>query len=685
MTKPGQTPQDLLDLAGEYAEPDHDTWMAIVEKSLKGKPYEKLTKKSYDGIALKPLYTAAADALQDRERPGQAPYTRGHAPLGSTETGWDVRCFSSHPDPKEANRQILSDLEKGATSIWLKLDPTGKTGTVIKSRGDMESLLDDVFLDLAPVMLDPGGPSLPPAAYLMAVLEQRGVDAHVFHGNFGADPLSTLAAVGKVIVPMETLLGRMADLAAHVAKTYPGAKALNISSAIYHSAGCSEAQELGFALATAVEYLRHMTQAGLSVDGACQQTAFTLTCDADIFLSIAKLRVVRQLWAKIAAECGSSTAGQKAPIHAVTAPRMFSQRDPWVNILRSTAACFGAAVGGADAITVLPFESAIGLATHFGRRIARNTQIVLQEESGLSRVTDPAGGAWMMESLTDDLADSAWTVFQSIESQGGMASALSTGSVADMIAATEVERAKNIASRKDPLTGVSEFPDIAETPVDIDEPDLSAITAAADERATQTTGVLDSLPDHGEGALMEALVEAARNDSSAATIGTVLRGSPMEIKPLPQHRLAEHFETLRDAADHYLKTHGQRPKIFLANIGRIADFTARATFAMNLFEAGGFEVISGFGGDKPEDIVVNFQESDAPAVVICSTDAIYEDVGVAVAQSLKAADAALIFLATRPSDQEQDQRNAGVNDYIFMGCDVLDILKKTHTDLGVTQ
>ncbi|MFL2769929.1 MAG: methylmalonyl-CoA mutase family protein [Rhodospirillaceae bacterium] len=685
MTSSGQTEKDLLALAGEYAAPNQDAWLAIVEDSLRGTPYEKLITKNYDSIALKPLYTRSGSAIEHSNIPGQLAFAGYRASLGKIQENWDVRCFSSHPDPKEANLQILEDLEKGATSVWLKLDSTGKKGTVIKSRKDLELLLNGVLLDLAPVILDPGGPSLPPAAYLMAVLEERGFDPKQFQGNFGADPLSTLATSGKVIVPMDTLLGRMADLAGYVASNYASAKALNISTTVYHSAGCSEAQELGIALATGVEYLRGMTQAGMSIDEACRQISFTLTCDTDISLSIGKLRAARQLWARVTEECAATLPGQMASLHAVTAPRMFSQRDPWINILRGTAACFGAAIGGADAITVLPFESALGLSTEIGRRIARNTQIILQEESGLSLVTDPAGGSWMIESLTNELAKTAWTIFQSIECEGGMAVALETGTVARIIAEKKTERFQNIAMRREQITGVSEFPNIVETRVDVDTPDLVAVVSAADDRASEAAGIVDTLPKHGDGVLMAALVDAAQKNVSATNIGLVLRGSPMEISPLPQHRLAENFEALRDSSDHWLETYGQRPRIFVANIGDIADFTARATFARNMFEAGGFEVILGSGGKKQADIVSEFEESGASVVIVCSTDALYEDIGLKFAQAFKDAGANPLYFAGRPFDAYQGEHKPLIDEFIFTGCNVLEVLKNTQSALGLSQ
>ncbi len=681
MTEPTSNQSDILALASDFPAPDTEAWMDLVEKSLAGKPYEKLTSTTYDGIGIKPLYTAL-DKAPDPGFPGVAPFIRGTTVQGNSQSGWDVRCLSAHPDPEEANRQILADLEKGATSVTLKLDPTGRAGTVVKSRADFELLLRGVYLDLAPVVLDPGGPSLPPAAYLINILSRTDEGLTKFAGNFGADPLSTLASVGKVIVPMETLLGRMADLACYVNHNLPNARALNISTEAYHSAGCSEAQELGVALATSLEYMRHLTDAGLSAAEASKQIAFTITCDADIFLTIAKIRALRQLWAR-AAEVISDHCIPTVPVYALTAPRMMSRRDPWVNILRTTAACFAAGVAGADAVTVLPHESAVGLPTSFGRRIARNAQIVLQEESYINRVVDPAGGSWMVENVTRELAEVAWAYFQSIEKDGGLAAVLQSGSLASDIADVAAARAVNIARRKDALTGVSEFPNVSEARAKVDTPDIVAIDKAADIRAEKASGEISTLPDHGKGDLMTALVKAVGDNASSATIGAALRGEPMAITPLPRHRLAEDFEALRDASDAFAESTGKRPQVFLANIGRVADFTARATFAKNVVEAGGFETIPGAGGTEISDILDVFSSSGASAAVICSTDELYEQFAADLAKALKEKGAFCVYLAGRAAENEQALRDAGVDDFIYMGCDVLAVLTEGQRNLGV--
>ena len=255
---------DELTLAADFPGADHAAWLKLVEKVLNGVPFDKkLVARSYDGIAIQPLYTRDDwDATGDPSGvPGAAPFTRGGTLLGTSQGGWGVRQSHGHPDPAVANRQILDDLEHGVSSIVLKVDPAGKHGVCIRSRADLDTTLRGVMLDLAPVVLEPTGPSLPVSALVMDLLARSGVKNDAYTGNFGADPLASLAASGTLITALEIVLARMADTACHVSRTYPKARALNVKTAVYHSAGCGEAQELGFAMATAVDYLRAVTKA----------------------------------------------------------------------------------------------------------------------------------------------------------------------------------------------------------------------------------------------------------------------------------------------------------------------------------------------------------------------------------------------------------------------------------------
>lgn len=661
----------VLSLAGDFPAATDEQWLKLLDKVLAGAPFEKkLVSKTYDGIAIRPLYTEAdwKAANDPSGLPGGAPFVRGTKVLGTARDGWTICQVQGHPDPATANAQILQDLENGVGAILLKLDTTGRNGVAVQSLADLEKTLHGVYLDLAPVVIE-GYPSLVFAAQLIQLLQRRG-HVEAFAGNLGLDLISAFAAQGRVTSNLPNALNRTADMAAYVAKHLPNARTFNAGSRVYHSAGASEAQELGAVLAAAVEYLRAMTAGGMDIDAAVGQIAFTLTTDADLFLSVAKIRALRKTWARIAEMSGAAVDNRTAPIGALTAPRMMSRRDPWVNILRTTVACFAAGIAGADVVTALPFDNALGLPSDLSRRIARNTQTVLQEESGLARVIDPAGGAWMFETLTEELAQKAWTFFQEIERAGGMTKAVLDGFVAAKFAATHAERTKNLARRKDPLTGVSEFPHIHETPVETAKPTLPKTKTAG--------GVKVTLPQAGGGQLAAALVEATATADIADIVAALKGEAGASITPLPEVRLAEDFERLRDAGDAFKDRHGARPKVFLASVGTIAEFTARATFAKNFYEAGGFETVAGAGGTDADAIARDFKASRAAFAVMCSTDANYATYGASVAKALKGAGATVVHMAGRGGDNEAALKTAGVDDFIFIGCDVLGLLAALH-------
>jgi methylmalonyl-CoA mutase len=399
---------------------------------------------------------------------------------------------------------------------------------------------------------------------------------------------------------------------------------------LIHNAGGSEAQELAYALAVAVEYLRALEAGGTALDAARAMIYFRLAADADEFLTMAKFRALRTLWARVEDACGLEPA--PCFVAAETAWRMMTRRDPYVNMLRATIAVVGAGLGGADAITVLPFTLALGLPDRFARRIARNTQLVLLEESNLAKVADPAAGAGGIEDLTDKLCRAAWAAFQEIEAAGGAWAALQQGLIQSKVAAVRGAREAAVARRKDALTGTSDFPDLAEAPV----------------------AVLEVAP-------------AAPPPMAAAPA----------FEPLPRIRLAEPFEALRDASDRTLAQTGARPKVFLANLGTPGDFTARATFAKNFFEAGGIEAAGNDGFESRDALVAAFRASAARLACLCSSDEVYAREAVATAQALRDAGAVLL-LAGRPGALETALTQAGVRAFVFAGCDALAALRTTH-------
>ncbi|KIF02342.1 methylmalonyl-CoA mutase [Streptomyces sp. RSD-27] len=619
-------PDDGLSLAAEFPDATHEQWQRLVEgvlrksgKEVSGEAAEAaLSTTLEDGLTTRPLYTApsGADAkARSTGFPGFAPFVRGGTPDGTSTSGWDVRQRIAGSDPVRVNEAALADLENGTTSLWLTV---GRAGVPVAG---LARALDGVYLDLAPVALDAGAESAEAARALLALYTERGVAPEAAVAALGIDPLGHEARTGEALDTAPAV-----ELAREAAASWPGVRALAVDALPYHEAGGSAAEELGLSLATGVAYLRTLTEGGLAAEAAFGQLEFRYAATADQFLTIAKLRAARRLWARVAEACGVAEAGAQRQ-HAVTSPVMMTRRDPWVNMLRTTVASMAAGVGGADSVTVLPFDSELGLPDAFARRIARNTSTILLEESHLARVIDPAGGSYYVEQLTDELAHAAWEFFQTVERAGGLPAALRSGLVAERLAAPWAARSKKLATRREPVTGVSEFPLLSEKPV-------------------------------------------VREAAPAAPGGG-----------LPRVRRDEAYEALRARSDAHLESTGSRPKVFLAALGPAAAHTARATFASNLFQAGGIEPVHDPVSVDAATAAEAYTASGADGVaVLCSSDALYEEQAGAVAAALRAAGASTVFLAGRPGTCA-----GAVDDYVFAGCDAVAVLSSVLDRMGVAQ
>ncbi len=494
-----------LKILDDFPPVSYEAWKAQALADLQGVPFEqKMIAHTYDGVDIQPLYTAESWpwANDPSGFPGSPPYTRGARPLGRSLYGWDVRQEVSNPETATANEVVLGELEGGATSIELKLDAAacagldaddpraaelcGREGVMAYSLGDLDCALKGVQMDLAPVCLEAGAAFLPAAALMAALWEERGVDGSKALGAWNADPLGTLLRDGALSVPLDVALLQMADLAAWTAARVPNVTSVRVSTAVYHHAGSGSVQDLAFGIATAVEYLRAMTGAGLDLDTAVKQITFHETVGCKFFQAIAKLRALRKLWARTIEACGVDLqCASHLRVVVETSRRVVTHRDAWVNLLRNTAACFAGALGGADAIITLPMDVAVGPSDEISRRLARNTQVILQEECHLGKVVDPAGGSWFLESLTDEMAEKAWSLFQQVEAQGGMIQAATSGWVGEQIRAVEKRREHDIATRKAGITGVSVHPDVFEKEFSRPTPDYAGL------RATAAAGLLE--------------------------------------------------------------------------------------------------------------------------------------------------------------------------------------------------
>ncbi|HKI17956.1 MAG TPA: acyl-CoA mutase large subunit family protein, partial [Isosphaeraceae bacterium] len=538
---------------------------------------------------IQPIYTAESwpSANDPSGFPGSLPYTRGTRPLGHSVDGWDVRQEVSNPEPAAANEVVLGELKQGVTSIELKLDAAacagldaddprsaelcGREGVMAYSLGDLDQALKGVKLDVAPVSLEAGTAFLPAAALLAALWEERGVDGSKALGAFNADPLGTLMRDGALPVPLDVALVQMADLATWTASHLPNVTSVRVSTAVYHHAGSGSVQDLAFAMATAVEYLRAMTNAGLDLDAATKQIAFHETVGCKFFQAIAKLRALRKLWARTIEACSADVKTASClRVVVETSRRVITHRDPWVNLLRNTAACFAGAIGGADAIITLPMDVAVGSSDEVTRRLARNTQVILQEECHLGEVVDPAGGSWFLETLTDEMAEKAWSLFQQVESLGGMIQAATSGWIRDQIRAVEERREQDIATRKAGITGVSEHPDVFEKEFSRPTLDYAGLRASAAGRLMKwrrgrapVAALCDVLAKQrlGSGDLMAAAVKAACAGATIGELTSALAGPAAQREaarttPLAVAPYAAAYEQLRDMVDAYAQTHG---------------------------------------------------------------------------------------------------------------------------------
>jgi methylmalonyl-CoA mutase len=610
-----------LRLAADFAPATHDDWRKLVDGVLKGAPFEKLVGKTADGLKIDPIYPRAKGAAPIAGRPAAAP--------------WQIMQRIDHPDAAEASAQAVHDLENGATGLTLVFaGANGAYGFGLEPTAEaIEKVLGGVFLDAGiSIELQVGPQSRMAAIHVAEYVKRKGLDPAACNIRFGLDPIGACAVWGSSpyawteIVPAVT--GAVKGLATMGFKG-PFAVA---DGRVIHDAGGSEVQELAFVLASGVAYLRALEGAGVALEDAQGMVYARLSADADEFLTLAKFRALRLLWARIEQACGLTP--KPMFVAADTAWRMLTQRDPYVNMLRATIATFSAGLGGANAVTVLPHTLALGLPDPFARRVARNTQLVLLEESNLAKVSDPAAGSGGIESLTQQLCEAAWTLFQEIEQAGGVFASLEQNLIQRKVAATRAVREQNIAKRKEVLTGATEFPNLHE----------------ADVAVLEARPVV--LAPYGEGKFkFDAL-------------------SPM--------RLAAPFEALRDRSDQILKEKGARPRIFLANLGTAADFTARATFAKSFFETGGIEAVDTEGFTDPAALATAFKASGAALACLCSSDKVYAAHATAAAGALQAAKAKHIYLAGRPGEQETGLRAAGVNDFVMAGGDALTVLQEAY-------
>ena len=602
-----------------------DDWMALVQQLLLGRGVDELSSVTRDGIEVQLLYTDGPD------RPAA---NAAAADPRRSEKGWDIRAVhvlasgvgAGRGDLDALRMQIKDDLAGGATSLELEAAPD-------TTAADLDRVLSDVDLSQTPVALAPH--AYTDAARALGALALRRGSVLAAGSSLGLDPLGEWARSGKRVAEAAVRGGMQIATAADTLG--PAVRAFTVDATRYADAGATEAQALGWATTTGVAYLRALVEAGLPVNAAAKLIGFRLAATADQFVTIAGLRAARVMWARVVTASGGSPEAARQYQHAVTAACMYSRRDPWVNLLRGAAAALAAGVAGADAVTVLPFDHATGAVDTdgvLGRRLARNTQLLLLEESHMARTGDPAGGSFYVESLTDELAQAGWGILQSTEAAGGIGAVTADGSLEAAIEKQWATRLAALSTRREPLTGVSEYPLLED----------AAAAPDADDRAAP----------------------AARG--------------------LPVRRLAQPFEDLRDVADRHRLATGERPAVWVTALGPAAAHSDRTAWAQNLLAAGGIEARGGEGVDSPIAAAADCAASGLAAAVITGSDDWYRRRGPATACALTEAGAAFVAVVCdpdTPADLLHQLRAGGVSDLWHQGIDVVAALKRLHRVLGI--
>lgn len=555
-------------------------WRAQVEKDLAGAAFEKaLVETTPEGVAVQPLYTDVPPS--ETGWPGSPPFTRG-----STGSPAPFRVCMRHDVPDLA--AIADDLDGGAEALW------------------MRTQVDDLFghAGARQTYFVVDGEEAP-LAHLSALMEgaaRRAVPTTGLRFALRNDPLGRVARG----LAKEADLADFARAAKVVGERYPLGRGALLSTLAYHAAGADAADELAFALSTGVAYLGALLDGGLTVGDAAHHLGVQVAVGHDTFAELAKLRALRLCWGKLLTAAGAPEAPLPL-LHAVCSPRTLTTRDPWVNLLRVSTQVFAAVLGGADLVTPASYDQALGEPGALGRRVARNTCLVLREESHLGRVVDPAGGAYYVEHLTEALARAAWRRFRELEKAGGIAKALADGSLRARLDAAWKKRRHEIARRRVPITGVSEFANLDEAPL-------------------------------------------GRGDAVAVPEGA-----------LPAHRDAEDFEALRDRSD-ALAAEGALPAVSLVALGPASEHRARLGFAGAFFAAGGLRAREATASEP------------ATVACLCGSDDRYLVEAAATARVLKAAGCRKVLLAGRPGSIETELREAGVDGFLYMGCDVVAVL-----------
>lgn len=696
------------DLKKDFPELSFEDWKKQVEKEIKGESFEKkLITKTYEEINLQPLYTSddIKNLPQINNFPGFQNYLRGNSAAGFNGHDWEIAQEYNQALPEDLNEALRSDLKRGLNSINIVLDnPTkvgidadqskagevGKDGLSISGIKKMQVLFKDIDLTNQPINISCGFSALPITLLFTAYVNETRTSLMNIKGSITSDPFDYLLTNGEIPISLNHIFDEMKLATELMIKSNSPIKTIGVSGLSFNNDGANAIQELAFTLASAVEYLNEMIERGLNADDVAKKIKFTFGIGSFFFMEIAKLRAARMLWSKILEAFGVTEENRKMFIHCKTSQFNQTFFDPFVNSLRTTTEAFSSIVAGVDSLQTNAYDESFNVSDDFSRRLARNTQIILKEESHLNQVIDPAGGSYFVEKLTDDVAKAAWKLFQTVEDKGGMLKAIQSGFVQEEISNVAEAKKTDFAKRKYILVGTNMYANPKEEMLQVKNKNVNAIykkrveyfqkyrIAGDNIKHKSILEKLQNIADTKSYELIDDAVEAFLEGASLGEVSKSIRtfvDKGISVQPLKQFRLAEMFEELRIASENFKKKTGSKPKIFLATMGTLKQFKTRADFSRSFFEVGGFEIIYPNGFNSTDEAVKTAIESKAQAVVICSTDDTYPELVPPIVTGIKEKSKDVsVMLAGYPKDQIDEHKKSGVDNFIYLGADACLVL-----------
>ncbi|GHV35779.1 methylmalonyl-CoA mutase [Synergistales bacterium] len=618
----------------EFKEATYDEWKEAAVAALKGASFDKsMFTQTYEGIRLEPIYTRESlkNIPEAKTLPGKYPSLRGGHASGYVKSPWEVAQVCDDRTPSAANETIKHDLAKGATTITIRLSdstPDESRGVSVSSPEDAKCLLDGIDTAKYPFHIFAGASAKPLIDFIAPLGDLKGC--------IGADPIGSYLLFGKLPRALDKLFDEAGDTINFAEAKAPSLRTLLFKGDVYHNAGANAVQEVAFVMASAIELAQAMSARSIDIEKFAKHIRFEFSVGSNFFMEIAKIRAARFVWSRIAESFGGGTESEKCEIFATTSFFTKTVYDPYVNLLRNTTEAFSAVLGGVDGLTVVPFDEAVRCGDEFSRRVARNSQIMLQNEYHLLQPIDPAGGSWYLESLTDELSRHIWAEIQKVEGKGGMIACIKDGYVQSEIDGILQQRFKKLATRADRALGTNMYPNVAETPLPREEREP-------------------------------------------------VRIADTEITPLLPHRWTEQYEELRARTESFKAKTGKNLRVFLANMGPIPQHKARADFITGFMEVANFELIKNDGYPTVEKCAEAAVKSGGDIAVICSTDATYPELVPSLAKLIKAkSPSTKVFLAGAPAEEfKQSYTDAGVDDFIHVRSNCLAMLTDMQKGKGM--